>query len=265
MAKNILYILGCGRSGSTLLGFVLGNGNGFIDLGEVVDFWRFKGRPNGFSPDSANYKFWSKILTKVERETGDEGLVNLRKAYEIVGKHNYFPFLFFSLRKNKRELECYQKGICALYDAILNQSGGVQIVDSSKFPIHLLHLLKTGYRKKIDTLFLIRNPVALYRAFNKNEQSHKKDIFSFLAYYFGVNIMAMLVLSSYRIKYTYISFEQLLKDPEVILKNVEERVGCDLSVARKKIQDQQPLERGFIFNGNRMRISEKVVFRQNEK
>lgn len=62
MSKRIIYIVGCGRSGSTLMGFALGNIAGALDLGEVMDFLRFRGHPNGFDSDSDNYQFWDGVL-----------------------------------------------------------------------------------------------------------------------------------------------------------------------------------------------------------
>jgi hypothetical protein len=41
--KKLIYIMGCGRSGSTILGFILNNGNSCLDLGEVIDFLKRKG------------------------------------------------------------------------------------------------------------------------------------------------------------------------------------------------------------------------------
>jgi hypothetical protein len=63
--KRVIYIAGCGRSGTTILGFALGSMGRTIDLGEVVDFVKFKGRPNGFGPDTPNYSFWDDVMRDV--------------------------------------------------------------------------------------------------------------------------------------------------------------------------------------------------------
>jgi len=36
--KKLIYVMGCGRSGTTILGVALGKGNKCLDLGEVVNF-----------------------------------------------------------------------------------------------------------------------------------------------------------------------------------------------------------------------------------
>src|SRR5688572_10440001 len=69
-SKRIIYIAGCGRSGTTILGFALGSIGRAIDLGEILDFVKFKGRPNGFGPGTPNHEFWDSVMRNVSSKLG---------------------------------------------------------------------------------------------------------------------------------------------------------------------------------------------------
>ena len=59
--SKVVYIMGCGRSGTTLLGVILGNSRGALNVGELVDYPKFSGIPSGFDAESDNFKFWEKV------------------------------------------------------------------------------------------------------------------------------------------------------------------------------------------------------------
>ena len=69
---KIIYIMGCGRSGTTILGYILGNGEKACDLGELIDFIKREGQPNGFGLETENGQFWHTIR---QRMKGDIGVI----------------------------------------------------------------------------------------------------------------------------------------------------------------------------------------------
>ena len=49
---KVIYILGAGRSGSTLLDIILGNNGGVLSCGELRKFEELSGRPRGVDAKS---------------------------------------------------------------------------------------------------------------------------------------------------------------------------------------------------------------------
>ena len=58
--KKIIYIMGAGRSGTTLLDIVLGNQNTMFSCGEINRFAIRNGNPP-LVKDQIKLKFWRKI------------------------------------------------------------------------------------------------------------------------------------------------------------------------------------------------------------
>nr|MDA3930844.1 hypothetical protein [Prolixibacteraceae bacterium] len=64
MIHKIIYILGTGRTGTTLLGIALNNNPQIFDAGEILKFIKLHGQPHGFSKNSDNYRFWANVYQK---------------------------------------------------------------------------------------------------------------------------------------------------------------------------------------------------------
>lgn len=62
--KKLIYVTACGRSGTTIFGYLLGNVRGVIDLGEVNEWLRFNGKPNGFGAGTENHDFWDHVMAR---------------------------------------------------------------------------------------------------------------------------------------------------------------------------------------------------------
>lgn len=63
MEKTILYIMGCGRSGSTILDILLSNSKDVFTVGELRYYFNFKGEDN--SKKSHNAVFWAKVRDQI--------------------------------------------------------------------------------------------------------------------------------------------------------------------------------------------------------
>lgn len=265
--KKIIFILGCGRSGSTILGFCIGNIDKTLDLGEVIDFAKFKGCPNNFKPGSETYDFWERVVNHIEASQGSIDFDRLLRLQKRFDQHYSFLLLLlpelilapFGLRE-------YRTFLKLEYNSIFCQSEHDLYVDSSKYPTRLLHLQAIYGKNMIKVVYLIRNPGALANTFgNKDHQSNTKNFFSCMLYYLSINLFSVvtyfLTPSENRIRIVY---EELIQSPTKYLKLLGKKFHLDVDKLLMKIENKLPLERGFLFNGNRMRKKESVVFRTNE-
>lgn len=267
-SKKIIYILGCGRSGSTILGFCLGNADNTLDLGEVIEFAKFKGHPNEFHPGSENYAFWESVVKQIEDSQGVIDFDRLLKLQKRFDNHYLFLLLLlfpefllapFGLRE-------YRKFLKLEYDSIFCQSEHGWYVDSSKYPTRLLHLRAIYGADRIKVVHLIRNPGALANAFqNKDHQSKTKSFLASMVYYLTINLFSVFIYfltpPENRIHITY---EKLVQFPTEYMELLGKKFHLDVQELSMKIENKLPLQRGFIFNGNRMRKKESVVFRKGE-
>lgn len=264
MKKKIIYIVGCGRSGSTLLGFALGNAVGALDLGEVIEFARFQGKPNGFGAETENYKYWQNILLGIEAELGPLDFESIRRMQMEVDSHaSFLPVLLSGDHYPRKSYVPYQKYVKTLYEAILKDERHDVFVVGSKYPSRLLHLRRIFSDRGIHVIHLIRNPVDLVQAFQNKEQGKTKSFWQTMLYYFVINIFSILASQGLgKGRYLRVHYEDLIAAPENELTRIGSAFDIDTAPAIEKIRKGLPLERGYVFNGNRMRMNDRVVFRK---
>lgn len=155
----------------------------------------------------------------------------------------------------------YRKYLKCLYDSIQEKSKEDVVIDSSKYPSHLLHLLRVYPDSRISVIHLVRDPIKLAGAFKKSVQSKPKSFFQAMLYYFAINIFAILVTRKLgKERYQRVFYEDFVESPEHVLQRVGTAFKLDPKNAILKISNGELLERGFVFNGNRMRLDQEVVF-----
>lgn len=265
MNKKIIYIVGCGRSGSTLMGFALGNSTGALDLGEDICFSRFRGCPNGFEADSENYKYWQNIQRNLEVELGPLDFSTLGRMQRAVDHHRNFLQVLLLGSSYRRKIHLpYQRYVKTLYDVILNDPNHDVFITSSKYPSRLQHMLRAFPDHRIHVVHLIRNPIDLAHAFRNKEQGKTKTFWETMLYFFMVNVFSVLATRGLGPKrYVRIHYENFVADPQKELMHIGSAFGIDTSPAIDKINQGLPLDRGYVFNGNRMRMQDQVVFHKH--
>jgi hypothetical protein len=162
---RVLFVAGTGRTGSTLVGNILGSVPGVESIGEVRHFWQRGVISNwncgcGLAFDSC--RFWRQILesafgdpTDLDLELlcqSERQLLRLRKSWEalywirrpevLLGRHGYYLW-----------------ALTRLYQGISDVSGADFVVDSSKTPTYGA-LLATLPAIDLRVLHLIRDPRA---------------------------------------------------------------------------------------------------------
>lgn len=265
MNKKIIYIVGCGRSGSTLMGFTVGNSVGALDLGEVIDFARFQGHPNEFGVETENYKYWNNIQHSLVAELGPLDFSELRRVQKAVDCHGSFlPILLLGAHYRKKSYLAHQGYVRALYGAILNDPDHDVFITSSKYPSRLLHLLRVFPDRRIHVIHLIRNPIDLAHAFRNKEQGKTKTFWETMFYFFVINVFSVLATRGLGPnRYVRVHYESFTTEPENELMRIGEIFDIDTSPAIEKIDQGLPLDRGYVFNGNRMRMHDQVIFRKH--
>ncbi|HJR46070.1 MAG TPA: sulfotransferase [Actinomycetota bacterium] len=171
---KVLYVLGRGRSGSTVFANILGELDGFFAGGEIRCFWDPVvvresmcgcGLPVGECP------VWSHALRRLSDVDVDEVAA---WQHEIVREHQTYRLLR-QPRRSWATLERYAQVMGRLYQALAEVTGARVIVDSSKRPSYAA-FLRSVEGVEPHYVHLVREPRAsAYSWQNRRHQSSAGD------------------------------------------------------------------------------------------
>jgi hypothetical protein len=156
---KVLYVLGRGRSGSTIFGNVLGGLEGFFCGGEIRFLWDpvvVRNSVCGCGSIVFACPVWSRVLACLRDVDLDE-VVSWQHA--IVREHNTVRLLRHRAGRPWHALERYAEVMQRLYDALADVTGAKVLVDTSKRPSYAAFL---GTLDAFDPYYvhLVREPRA---------------------------------------------------------------------------------------------------------
>jgi hypothetical protein len=234
-AVRVVYIMGAGRSGSTLLGILLGNGPGVFYAGELDAWMRRGGTPNGDGDDLA--AFWS-------------GVSDHMTPWREGPRPDFFSTLEHPralLARRRPDRAAYRRYNRDLYRAIAAAARSGVVVDSSHFPLRRWHLRSLD-GIDVYTILLVRDPRALVQAFQKPVQKPKPPWAAALYVWAVLALSSVVYATLPRDRRTVVRYEDLVADPRGELARLSAWLGTDLRAV-----DPERLVPGPVFQGNRMR------------
>lgn len=259
MESQLIYILGSGRSGTTLLDIFLGNENGHFSAGELNRYFEREGVPHGIENRPEISEFWKNI----KKELQSEG-VNLSQLKVISRKLEYHSAIINWFFISKSEKESYKRANELLFEAIKQKSGNKIIIDSSKYPMRLYSLIKVT-NIPISVIYLKKNPFKVIKSFAKKEiEQPSKNWFAANIYLVIVHLMCSWVLTRIKSKANFcvIKFNDFIDDPNMIIANIEDELQINLRHIRSRINNNEPLQVGTLFDGNRIRLKDEIHIRK---
>jgi hypothetical protein len=168
---SIVYISGSGRSGSTILGELLGQLEGFVSVGEVNQIWDFytdENRLCGCGVSLAKCQKWAAILARACGPGVAEACARMVRLRAKWSRLRRLPF--GGVRSKHRFVVAQRAAYCRqlgkLYSAIAAESGCRVIVDSSKSPVYG-YLLQSVPGIILSVVHLVRDPRAVAYSWRK--------------------------------------------------------------------------------------------------
>jgi Sulfotransferase family len=251
MRPKVLYVMGAGRSGSTILGVTLGNCAKVFFAGEL-DRWLVRaGVPSGDGPERT--RFWS----AVREEVGD--------ATELFGGRTTYlerSSALLDVRKwptRRRLRRRYRLVSEQLYLALGRATGATHIVDSSHYPLRARELRAL---EGIDLylLFLVRDPQSVVASLGRDDVPERTfGVLTANAYLWLTYLLSVFVFMRHpRNRRLFIRHEDFIADPEGVLGQILH--GCD---SRAPAPDLAALRTGVPFHGNRLVRSEVVALNRH--
>lgn len=236
----VVFIAGAGRSGSTLLGDVIGQMPGGFHAGEmrfILEQVDDRDRVCGCGRPLRECDLWQAVRGQAFGPGSPQFDLNelTRFSQEELG---YRPRSWLKLRRQARlsvplgaSAEHYALALRSLYLAIANVTGAEMIVDSSKAAMHVyLGMHSTGLRTHV--LHLVRDPRAI--AYSWRRRNIDKVITygpTRVAVNWVASNLAVQALNDHasNSSYTLVRYEDFVREPKSTLEAISNQIGLGYS------------------------------------
>jgi hypothetical protein len=244
---KVIYVMGAGRSGSTILGVTLGNCEDVFFAGELDKWVPRNGIPK--LEDVERRKFWAGVRTRISEPEALSGL-QVRRQLERSS-----ALLRVRGRSARRRLrEPYARFMNELFVAVARTAGASCVVDTSHYPLRARRLQSLD---GIDLylLFLVRHPPDVIASFARRDVVERRfSPNTTRAYLLLTYLLSTWVFRKQRPERRLLLFyEDFLEDPDGILREILDWVGSSAA-----IPDFTALHTGLPLHGNRL-IDGQVV------
>lgn len=242
--------MGGARSGTTILGIILDNNPNIYHIGEIINADKRDFNPHYNNPDDVRRSLWAQVFSDEKEEIS---------AISKMERHTKFLNALLNLNKKNTQNK-YNEIQHKLMTRISKLTGSDVIIDSSKSPTRAL-LLKKTFGPSMNIIYLRRNFMDVVRSFRKKDvEQASRSFFSSTMYYVTINIACLLARLLHYKSTVYLSYNSLLKYPQIELKRIEKELNIDLANSISLIEKSNSLKINSIFDGNRIREKSSVAF-----
>jgi hypothetical protein len=251
---KVIYVMGSGRCGSTILGVTLGNCEGMFFVGELDRWLPTNGSPVLGGTDRT--RFWNSVRNEVDVDRdmlGSEARDSLERGLGPLRVHKW--------PGRRRLRKRYRKVTGELYEAIARVAGVTHIVETSHFPLRAREL-KGIEEIEVYLLFLVRHPQSVLASFTRTVNRHdtaarRKRILTTNLDLWLTHLQSMFVFLGHRAdRRLFMHYEDFTADPGVVLQQI-----LDIAESPAAIPDLSSLRTGFPMGGNRLLRSEVVALK----
>jgi hypothetical protein len=249
---KVIYVMGAGHSGSTILGIALGNCADTFYAGEVEEWLVNGGNPN--IGGSERTRFWQAVSREVD---GAAALFGPQANRYLERSSAVFRIDRWLLRRRMRP--GYRRVAEELLKAIARVAGVTYVVDSSHFPLRARELQRL---EGIDLylLFLVRDAQHVVASELRHISRHRvaeRRVLGVVANarLWLTNLLSVLVFLRHpRERRLFVGHEEFLAAPQVALRQILDCVG-----SQAEIPDLHALRTGVPLNGNKVITSEVIA------
>ena len=170
---KVLYLAGAGRSGSTLLGRLLGEPSEAVHVGELVYLWQRGFRENrvcGCGVPFLECPFWAAVFARGFGGFGGVDVSEILETKRLLERTRCLPRLFSPCKSptQRQQLNKYRRVLTTLYKAIAETSEARVIVDGSKAATYG-YLLQTVPELDVRAVHLVRDSRAVAHSLQRRK------------------------------------------------------------------------------------------------
>jgi len=249
---RVVYVMGSGRSGSTVLGVTLGNCEGMFYAGELDTWLAHSGEPvlGGLE----RMRFWRSVREQMgdaDALFGDDARRYVERASALLRPDRW--------RARRRLQPRYRRVTGDLYRAICEVSGEDYVVDTSHFPLRARELQAIP-DVELHLIFLYRDPHSVVASFarlirRQDVAERRLREVATNANLWVTTLLSLLVFARQpRSRRMVLHHEDFLADPEGVVADVLRRVGSPAAVP-----ELGSLRTGLPLKGNRLIRLERIA------
>jgi Sulfotransferase family len=254
---KVIYVMGAGHSGSTILGVTLGNCAGLFYAGEVDEWLVCSGVPPLGGPERT--RFWNGVRAEVQ---GAEELFGGEVNHCVERSSAIFRLDRWPARLRMRRR--YQRVTQDLYRAISRVAGAGYVIDSSHFPLRARELKRLA-NIELYLLFLVRDPQRVVaselRGIKRHEVVERRlRTVTTNANLWLTSLLAVRVFLGHpREQRIFVRHEDFLASPETVLQQILDRFAPSTEVP-----DLTSLTTGYPLLGNKIIRQETLALERGD-
>ncbi len=247
---KVIYVMGAGRSGTTILGVTLGNCADFMFAGELNQWLAKSGSPTHHTPERDD--FWAAIRGQVD---GADGLFGGR-ANRMERSSALFDVRTWPARRRMRA--AYRRISESVYLAVARTAGVGNVIDTSHYPARAREM---QHLQGIDLylLYVARDPHGVVASLNRDDVPERSfNMPTTNAYLWLTHLFSVLVfLRQPRSRRLFLQYEDFMEDPEGVLRQILDWAGSSA-----ELPDLSSLHTGLPIHGNRLVASSTVALQR---
>ncbi len=243
---KVVYVMGAGRSGSTILGVALGNSEGVLFAGELDKWFAREGKPRR---EGVRLRaFWRDVLG----ETGDVRDVFAARTGWLERSSGLLDPRKWRTRRRLRGR--YRSVSQQLFVALARTAHATHVVDTSHYPLRARELQELD-GIELYLLWLVRDPQSVVASLGRRDVTERHfGAVAANAYLWLTNVLSLRVFLRHpRERRLLVRHEDFVSDPRRVLLKILRLAGSSAQVA-----DLQSLRTGVPFHGNRLVTSEFI-------
>jgi len=254
----VVYVMGAGHSGSTILGVALGNFPGFFYAGEVEEWLAASARPaRGGSQRNA---FWTAVREEMQRTPADD--VFGTEVNRLIERSSAL-LRVDRWAARRRLLARYRTVAENLFRAIARTAGATHVVDTSHFPLRARQLHKSP-GIELYLVLLVRDAqdviASNLRPISRRDVAGRRLLsLSTNAGLWLTHLLSIFVFTIHpRDRRVFVRYEDFAADPRGVLRAIIDCIEPSLAVP-----DVNALRTGEPFQGNSLIDAQTIAVRQS--
>ena len=276
---NLVYIVGRGHTGSTVLDLILSNHPDIFSVGEISMGLRRMDKELGEGSSDAKKVFWGQMLTNFKKRFTGTTIEHYVKMLSYMDNWYRIPQIVLSWKLPGWVENNYVPMTRYLFEELSDISNTKIICDSSKEFGRCFFLL-SKFPEETKAIYIVRHGEDIMDSYLKRWS--KFHTFHFRGKYFKMKnpffmmfvlpiafsvseVFAQCLKIIYGKRILRVRYEDLCKNPKLQLKRIGSFLRVDLSAVAEKIDKSKPLHIGPILGGNNMKNDEsgQFVFKWN--
>lgn len=265
-APTLVYIMGDGRSGSTILSILLGAQPDIVSVGELHRWPQFEGKPKWNNEKQRDHAFWQAVYEVYVAQAGVpdfEQLVALQNMFE---RYARFPAVLAGALP-QADVAAYTAYFTHLLNAIATVSGKRIILDASKHSGRIYGYWRyqtAGTTVKI--IHLVRDPRGVMWSHMKRHGEHKyKPLTVGIGHYMIKNVIGTFVDSiTPKQLVMRVRYEDVIQYPQRELGRIGDFLGLSMERVIEHVVQNEPIEVPVLLDGNQIRQKSSIQVRYDD-